>query len=171
MNTRRIFTSWRRSYTTTDWFEAKIIERKPINHNTLLFKFQLPKEKENVQVQIGENFSLQSANKLGPRRAYTPLLPLQEDGTLSMAIKVYSEGALTQVFSELQLGDIVRMKGPKERLKEEHLFYEPGHPKKLFMIAGGSGITPMLQVSNIILFGCFFLVGLSFLDYSCYVLS
>lgn len=41
--------------------------------------------------------------------------------------------------SELKIGDQVSMKGPKGQMK-----YTPKYAKQIGMIAGGTGITPML---------------------------
>jgi cytochrome-b5 reductase len=46
------------------------------------------------------------------------------------------------MFSELNIGDYIQVRGPKGVFK-----YEPNLVKHLGMIAGGTGITPMLQVS------------------------
>ena len=46
------------------------------------------------------------------------------------------------MFSELKLGDKVQCRGPKGAFK-----YTKGMCQTFGMIAGGTGITPMLQVS------------------------
>jgi cytochrome-b5 reductase len=44
------------------------------------------------------------------------------------------------MFAELKLGDRVKVKGPKGQFK-----YQPNMVRAMGMIAGGTGITPMLQ--------------------------
>lgn len=51
----------------------------------------------------------------------------------------YPTGNISKYFSELKVGDKVNMKGPKGQMK-----YTPSYAKHIGMIAGGTGITPML---------------------------
>jgi NAD(P)H-flavin reductase len=51
----------------------------------------------------------------------------------------YPTGNISKYFSELNVGDQVSMKGPKGQMK-----YTPTYAKDIGMIAGGTGITPML---------------------------
>ncbi|TQD90526.1 hypothetical protein C1H46_023964 [Malus baccata] len=53
---------------------------------------------------------------------------------------------MSQHFASLKPGDVVEVKGPIEKLR-----YTPNMKKHIGMIAGGTGITPMLQVIEAIL--------------------
>ncbi|KAF3676950.1 NADH-cytochrome b5 reductase 1 [Capsicum annuum] len=53
---------------------------------------------------------------------------------------------MSQHFARLKPGDVLQVKGPIEKLR-----YSPNLKKHIGMIAGGSGITPMLQVIEAIL--------------------
>ncbi|CAL0325714.1 unnamed protein product [Lupinus luteus] len=53
---------------------------------------------------------------------------------------------MSQHFASLKPGDVVEVKGPIEKLR-----YTPNMKKHIGMIAGGSGITPMLQVIEAVL--------------------
>lgn len=153
------FTISRYFSTSNEWFKATLLESGKMTHDTALLTFQLPEEKKKLEVPVGYNFSVrpskieQSGIKQPAQRSYTPLLQERDDGTVRLAVKVYEEGPLTQYLSKLKVGESVEMKGPKGRLDaEKDLTYElEGDKKKLktlCMVAGGSGITPMLQVSE-----------------------
>ena len=90
-----------------------------------------------------------------------------ELGYVDFVIKIYRKcekfpngGQLTQILDNLKVGDTIDMKGPKghldyigegkftitKREKGETMITEY-KKKKIGMVAGGTGITPMLQVS------------------------
>ncbi|MCD7468125.1 hypothetical protein HAX54_005937 [Datura stramonium] len=77
---------------------------------------------------------------------YTPISDPKAKGYFDLLIKVYPEGKMSQHFARLKPGDILEVKGPIEKLR-----YSPNMKKHIGMIAGGSGITPMLQVIDAIL--------------------
>lgn len=56
-------------------------------------------------------------------------------------IKSYPDGVVAKYLCELKVGDTVEVKGPFPKLK-----YSPNMKKSIGMVAGGTGITPMLQV-------------------------
>jgi cytochrome-b5 reductase len=56
-------------------------------------------------------------------------------------IKAYPQGNISAHMTTLKLGDTMKMRGPKGAM-----VYTPNMVKRIGMIAGGTGITPMLQV-------------------------
>ena len=58
-----------------------------------------------------------------------------------MHLQTYEKGNISKYLSLLKLGDKVRIKGPKGQFK-----YTTELSREIGMIAGGTGITPMLQV-------------------------
>ncbi|EAY72732.1 hypothetical protein OsI_00597 [Oryza sativa Indica Group] len=77
---------------------------------------------------------------------YTPISDPDSKGYFDLLIKVYPDGKMSQYFASLKPGDVVEVKGPIEKLR-----YSPNMKKQIGMIAGGTGITPMLQVVRAIL--------------------
>lgn len=57
----------------------------------------------------------------------------------SFSSQAYPTGNISKYFSELKVGDLVNARGPKGQMK-----YQPGYASNIGMIAGGTGITPML---------------------------
>lgn len=58
-------------------------------------------------------------------------------------MKAYVDGKVSKYFAGLNSGDTVDFKGPIGTLN-----YEPNSSKHLGIVAGGSGITPVLQILN-----------------------
>ena len=67
-----------------------------------------------------------------------------EAGTLRLVYRVTGEGTGTEEFSRLKAGDTIRVLGPLGN----GFTVEPG--KKAFLIGGGIGIPPMLELAKII---------------------
>ena len=56
-------------------------------------------------------------------------------------MKVYPDGITSGYLHDLNVGDSIEVKGPFVKLK-----YQRNMKKSIGMVAGGTGITPMLQV-------------------------
>lgn len=135
------------------WIEFKLEDRAPVSHNTHLFRFSFdPSEKLGLDIAscIITRAPIGQQDAEGkPKyviRPYTPVSDPDAKGYFDLLIKVYPEGKMSQHFASLKPGDKVEVKGPIEKLR-----YSPNMKKQIGMIAGGSGITPMLQVIEAIL--------------------
>ncbi|XP_011501979.1 PREDICTED: NADH-cytochrome b5 reductase 3 isoform X2 [Ceratosolen solmsi marchali] len=148
-------------------YSLPLIEKQIVNHDTRLFKFGLPSGEHVLGLPIGQHVHL-TANVNGEVviRAYTPVTSDDDHGHVDLIIKVYFKnvhpkfpegGKMSQHLESLQIGDTVDFRGPTGRLvyngrgqffikllrKEPPVNYSVN---KLVMIAGGTGITPMLQL-------------------------
>jgi cytochrome-b5 reductase len=74
-------------------------------------------------------------------RPYTPTSLDHQKGVAEFVVKSYPDGVVSKYLCELKVGDKVEVKGPFPKLK-----YSPNMKKSIGMVAGGTGITPMLQV-------------------------
>ncbi|CAH9102938.1 unnamed protein product [Cuscuta epithymum] len=135
------------------WIEFELKDRAQVSHNTHLFRFSCnPSEKLGLDVAsciitrapIGHHDAEGKPKYV--IRPYTPISDPDTKGYFDLLIKVYPEGKMSQHFASLKPGDKVEVKGPIEKLR-----YSPNMKKQIGMIAGGSGITPMLQVIEAIL--------------------
>ncbi|KAJ0398100.1 hypothetical protein ATCC90586_000287 [Pythium insidiosum] len=79
-------------------------------------------------------------------RPYTPVNLDEDRGVLELIVKGYPTGRLSKHLVNLREGDTVEMKGPFPKFP-----YKANQFKKVAFIAGGSGITPCLQVIKEIL--------------------
>ncbi|KAI4335758.1 hypothetical protein L6164_014369 [Bauhinia variegata] len=134
------------------WIEFKLQDTARVSHNTQLFRFSFdPTKKLGLDVAscIITRAPLGQDAEGKPKyviRPYTPISDPESKGYFDLLIKVYPEGKMSQHFASLKPGDVVEVKGPIEKLK-----YTPNMKKHIGMIAGGTGITPMLQVIEAIL--------------------
>ena len=155
-----------------DFEEFPLIRKQVLSHDTARFTFGLPSEKHVLGLPTGQHVSIRFKDKDGKmvQRSYTPVTDDTTLGEVSLVIKVYRPlppkfpegGKMSQYIDSLKIGDKIQMKGPKGHLTWKgrgggHFSVKPlGKPlqerscKCIGMIAGGTGITPMLQVLNAI---------------------
>ena len=81
-------------------------------------------------------------------RSYTPISSDENRGYFDLLIKSYPQGNISRHMATLKIGDVMKVKGPKGAM-----VYTPGLVKRFGMIAGGTGITPMLQIIRAIVRG------------------
>ncbi|GAB4832883.1 NADH-cytochrome b-5 reductase-like protein [Ancistrocladus abbreviatus] len=134
------------------WLQFKLHETTNVSHNTKLFRFAFDPSVELglhvascivTRAPLGEDSEGQPNYVIRP---YTPISDPEAKGYFDLLIKIYPEGKMTQHFATLKPGDIVEVKGPVEKLR-----YAPNMKKHIGMIAGGTGIAPMLQVIEAVL--------------------
>lgn len=156
----------------TEFIPFKLSEKTYISPDTLRVKFDLPTPNTRLGLPIGHHISLRFTDKNGKgvQRSYTPVTGDEVLGSVTFVIKVYRPnihpkfpdgGKLSQHIDSLEVGDSILMKGPKGHLrylgqgkftlKEMRKPLQTRQAKKFGMIAGGTGITPMLQVIKAIL--------------------
>jgi len=130
-----------------EYRKFKLRERHEINHNTRSFRFDLPHPDDVLGLPIGQHLSVKAiVDDKEIYRSYTPVSSDDELGYFDLLIKVYEKGAMSQHIDKLKVGDFLEVRGPKG------LFvYKPNMVKAIGMVAGGTGVTPMLQVIRAIL--------------------
>jgi cytochrome-b5 reductase len=147
-----------------------LIRKEILSHDTRKFSFGLPKG-HVLGLPTGQHISLRFKGADGKmvQRSYTPVTDNSSIGEVSLVVKVYKAnvhpkfpegGKMSQHLDSLKIGDAIEMKGPKghmEYSKGGKFFVKPlGKPKEnrqasqIIMIAGGTGITPMLQILHFI---------------------
>lgn len=120
-----------------------LVEKVQLSPNVYRFVFQLPNPKGVIGLPIGQHVAIKAMiNGASVSRSYTPTSNNLDLGKLELVIKCYPDGILTgQYLEHLEVGDKVEFRGPKGAMK-----YHSGLCKKIGMIAGGTGITPMYQL-------------------------
>jgi cytochrome-b5 reductase len=149
-----------------------LIEKDEISHDTRKYRFELPSKDHILGLPVGQHIHL-SAQINGELviRSYTPVSSDDDKGFVDLVVKVYKKnvhpkfpagGKMTQYLDQMELGDKIAFRGPSGKLQYlgngklsiKKLRKDPPQivsVKKINMIAGGSGITPMLQLVNEIL--------------------
>ncbi|ORX68699.1 cytochrome-b5 reductase [Linderina pennispora] len=117
-------------------------EVQPINHDTALYRFALG---ENQELGLNVTSCLVVKAKIGDDekptiRPYTPTSAKHARGHFDLVVKTYEAGKMSKHIHTLKPGDTIEMKGPIPKYP-----YKANALKEIGMVAGGSGITPMLQ--------------------------
>lgn len=81
-------------------------------------------------------------------RSYTPISSDENPGYFDLLIKSYPTGNISKYVASLKIGQPLKVRGPKGAM-----VYTPGLVRHFGMIAGGTGITPMLQIIRAIVRG------------------
>jgi cytochrome-b5 reductase len=106
------------------------------------YKFDLPSPTSILGLPIGQHVSI-AATIDGKEvvRSYTPISSDADLGHFNLLVKSYPTGNISKHLANLTIGQTVRCRGPKGQF-----VYTPNMVRAFAMIAGGTGITPMLQI-------------------------
>lgn len=120
-----------------------LVEKVLVAPNVYRLVFELPTPDTVLGLPIGQHVAIKaSVDGTAVQRSYTPTSNNSDKGVLELVIKVYPDGLLTgKYLANLSVGDEVLFRGPKGAMK-----YSRGLCKKIGMLAGGTGITPMYQL-------------------------
>lgn len=148
-------------------YALPLIEREEISHDTRRFRLGLPSPQHVLGLPIGQHIHLSAKiNDDLVIRAYTPVSSDEDKGYVDLVIKVYFKnvhpkfpegGKLSQYLNNMKINDTIDVRGPSGRLQYtgngtfliKKLRKDPPTKvvvKKLNLIAGGTGIAPMLQL-------------------------
>lgn len=110
--------------------------------NVYRFVFSLPTPTTVLGLPIGQHVTIKAdVDGESVQRSYTPVSNNSDLGVLVLVTKIYQNGKLSGYLEKLQVGDEVLFRGPKGAMK-----YQANMVRKIGMVAGGTGITPMYQV-------------------------
>jgi len=143
--------------------DLKLTEKITLSHNVRKFRFALPTPEHRLGLPVGKHFTVEYTGEDGSKvkRAYTPVTGDEVQGYVDLVIKVYfanehpkfpQGGKMSQHMEAMKIGDTLKFMGPIGRWEYHGKSNwswkgaEKRKSKKFNMIAGGTGITPMLQV-------------------------
>jgi len=134
-----------------EFLSFKVLENERLTHNTHRVRFEMPNNAASglhvasclvVRVMLPEaDGTMKAAVK-----PYTPVTSPDTRGHMDLIVKGYPTGKVSKHIVQLKVGDTVDMKGPIPKYP-----YEANLKKNIGMVAGGTGITPMLQVIEAVL--------------------
>jgi cytochrome-b5 reductase len=121
---------------------------------TSSYRFKLPAPNALLGLPIGQHISI-GASLPQPDgttkeivRSYTPISGDHQPGYFDLLIKSYPTGNISKHLASLAVGQTIKVRGPKGAF-----VYTPNMVRHFGMVAGGTGITPMLQVVRAIIRG------------------
>lgn len=120
-----------------------LIKKEVLGEGLVRLTFELPTPTTVLGLPTGQHVAIKaSVGDQMVTRSYTPTSNNHDLGKLVLVMRIYSDGLLTGGFiDKLSVGDEVEFRGPKGAMR-----YRKGWAKKIGMIAGGTGITPMYQL-------------------------
>jgi cytochrome-b5 reductase len=159
-----------------DFTPMPLIRKDVLSHDTVKFTFALPNPDEVLGLPTGQHVSLKyymtetsedgkSTTQTAVQRSYTPVTDNTTYGEFSLVIKVYrplppkfpNGGKMSQHLDSLRINDTILVHGPKghteycgngkitvKPLGKKVVEHRTSH--HIAMMAGGTGITPMLQL-------------------------
>ncbi|XP_038617333.1 cytochrome b5 reductase 4 [Tachyglossus aculeatus] len=134
--------------------KCQLISKTDVTHDTKLFCLMLPPS-SHLQVPLGQHVYLkQTIAGTEIVKPYTPVsgsLPSDfpdpyhpYNKYIYFIIKIYPNGLFTPQFDRLQLGDYVSVSSPEGNFKKSQL----QAIEDLFLLAAGTGFTPMVKLLN-----------------------
>ncbi|KAJ8791774.1 hypothetical protein J1605_020496 [Eschrichtius robustus] len=153
-------------------YPLRLIDKEVISHDTRRFRFALPSPQHILGLPVGQHIYL-SARIDGNLviRPYTPISSDDDKGFVDLVIKIYFKdthpkfpagGKMSQYLESMKIGDTIEFRGPNGLLVYQGKGKFAIRPdkksnpvittvKSVGMIAGGTGITPMLQLIRAIM--------------------
>ncbi|XP_034622001.1 cytochrome b5 reductase 4 isoform X4 [Trachemys scripta elegans] len=137
--------------------KCKLISKTEVTHDTKLFCLMLP-QSTHLQVPVGHHIYLkQIIAGTEIVKPYTPVScslksdfkePSHHDSThLILMIKIYPNGLFTPELDHLQIGDYISVSNSEGSFKKSQV----QTLEDLFLLAAGTGFTPMVKLLNYVL--------------------
>ncbi|KAK9234014.1 hypothetical protein V1525DRAFT_414480 [Lipomyces kononenkoae] len=129
--------------------EVVLSQKTAVSYNITIYRFSLPRSTDILGLPIGQHISLAAQVPGRPKeivRSYTPISFDTESGYFDILVKAYPQGVMSSYLVTLPIGATMKVRGPKGAM-----VYTPNMCRHIGMIAGGTGITPMLQIIKSIL--------------------
>jgi len=156
--------------------KVQLVQKLPTAQNGVLFRFALPDELARLGLPIGKHIKIHATDDKGAfERKFTPASLDTELGYVDVIVKLYAKceafpagGRMSAVLDKLQVGDTVEISGPYGLFQYHNrgiISYKrcKGKFNRIGLLAGGSGITPMLQLIRAVLHDPFDTTQLSLL--------
>lgn len=132
----------RRTIDTVKWRDLELIDKTVVSKNSAIYRFKLYRDEEVLEIPTGHHvaccFSIDGKDEI---RYYSPISNKFDAGFFDILVKSYPNGKVSRRFAMLKEGQTVKFRGPVGRFK-----YSTNMAKHIGLVAGGSGITPILQV-------------------------
>ncbi|KAJ3045290.1 hypothetical protein HDV00_011162 [Rhizophlyctis rosea] len=150
------------------WIPCRLVKKDIISHDTRRFTFKVPYENTKLGLPVGKHIRVGAHFKdkmvVRPYTPTRPIVPEEDDGTFDLVVKIYFPhsdpyyppgGCLSNYLDTMEEGDAIDVKGPEGMIEYDgngdfNIEGEDKHFKRVMMVAGGTGITPIYQVIHAI---------------------
>ncbi|EAN79344.1 NADH-cytochrome b5 reductase, putative [Trypanosoma brucei brucei TREU927] len=155
----------------------KLVKKTRVTHDSFIFRFALHASHQCLGLPTGHHIRFRVASKHNftgtpqvVQHSYTPISSNDDKGFVDFLVKIYYKGSnpafpnggrLSQHLDSLSIGEAVEMLGPVGKFQymgNGDYTVEMGkgevkrqHVAGFAMVAGGTGITPMMQIIHAIL--------------------
>ncbi|KAI3388436.1 hypothetical protein SNEBB_011015 [Seison nebaliae] len=143
-------------------YPCKLLRKEVVNHDTRIYTFALPSDEHCLGLPVGKHINLIARiNGELVVRAYTPITNDDNKGYFNVMVKTYMKeppkfpegGKMSLYLDSLKIGDCIEVRGPNgfiEYMGNGSFNLLKQKRTKTFrnvaLIAGGTGVTPMLQL-------------------------
>lgn len=132
-----------------EYVPLRLMSRRDVSHNSRVLRFALLRAGDVLGLPLGRHISLRAQiDGKEVRRPYTPVSPHDNEGFFELLVKVYPapNGLMSRHLDSLAVGDSIDVRGPLGKFE-----YTRNAHRRLLMVCGGTGITPMWQVLTAVL--------------------
>ncbi|KAJ3333871.1 NADH-cytochrome b5 reductase [Blyttiomyces sp. JEL0837] len=131
--------------TPNEFHEFELEQIIVLTHDTSLFRFKAAPAGDTTNPGVlAPNHVIVKDDSCQIARSYTPLT--YGSSFFDLLVKRYSAGSVSRMIHDLHVGEKLSVRGPLRTIE-----YKPNSAKRLLLIAGGTGITPMYQLIKQIL--------------------
>ncbi|KAK2603990.1 hypothetical protein QQS21_003826 [Conoideocrella luteorostrata] len=142
------------------WSTALLESKIDVSPESKMFTFKLDFEQQKIGLPVGQHVLMRlrdPASREAIIRAYTPISRGDATGTLEFVVKIYHDtptqkgGRMTQALGSIPVGHFVDFKGPLGKFEYVgggmcRISGKIRQVKRLILICGGTGVTPIYQV-------------------------
>ncbi|MFI5736381.1 globin domain-containing protein [Kribbella sp. NPDC051587] len=128
------------SETSPDWWDAEVVvaERRTMDLTLLTLRPRSP-----FRYRPGQSISMEIPQRPRQWRYFSPANAPRPDGSIDLHVQQIDGGQVSPaVVRSLKAGDVVKLGAPVG----ERLTRRDGDPKDLLLVAGGTGLAPLLAV-------------------------
>jgi cytochrome-b5 reductase len=125
----------------SEFRQFEILKTTRVSPNVKHIRFELPAGR-TLGLALGRHVTLRTAVAgQSVMRSYTPTTRIDQKGYFDLLIKRYEMGHMSNFLFNAKVGQRVDVRGPVGRFK-----YVPNTHAHIGLIAGGTGLTPCLQL-------------------------
>lgn len=125
------------------WVSCKLLQKAAHTEDTVLLTFQVPPElgaKLAKTLTPCWHFSVRASVTRPTARSYTPIR--YSSGVFELCVRKYDKGTVSRDLHRILPGQSVQVFGPIDGQYR----HQANQHQRLLLVAGGTGITPMVQI-------------------------